>query len=108
MKTGRWLSIAAMTFLVASAAVLLVVHNATATKGRAISIAAGDTVFVPAVTEVQLISNTTPPPPESDCFAVGIRCFTPQSMTARYNFGPLYASGFNGAGKTIAIIDSFG
>jgi subtilase family serine protease len=29
-------------------------------------------------------------------------------MTAGYNFGPLYASGFNGKGKTIAIIDSFG
>ena len=29
-------------------------------------------------------------------------------MTAGYNFGPLYASGFNGKGKTIAIIDAFG
>jgi subtilase family serine protease len=29
-------------------------------------------------------------------------------MTAGYNYGPLYASGFNGKGKTIAIIDSFG
>jgi subtilase family serine protease len=70
--------------------------------------AGGDAVFVPAVTEVQLISNTTAPPAVSDCFAFGIRCFTPQSMTAGYNFGPLYASEFNGKGKTIAIIDSFG
>jgi subtilase family serine protease len=29
-------------------------------------------------------------------------------MTAGYNFGPLYASGWTGKGKTIAIIDSFG
>jgi len=105
MKTGRWLSIAAMTCL---AAVLLVVHSATATRRHAISMAAGDTVFRPAVAEVQLIAKTTSPPPVSDCFALGIRCFTPQSMTAGYNFGPLYVSGFNGKGKTIAIIDSFG
>ena len=108
MKTRGWLSIAAMTCFVISAAVLVVVHSATATRHHVRSMAAGEAVFVPAVSEVQLISNTTPPPPESACFARSIRCFTPQSMTAGYNFAPLYASGFNGKGKTIAIIDSFG
>jgi subtilase family serine protease len=29
-------------------------------------------------------------------------------MTAAYNYGPLFDSGFNGTGKTIAVIDSFG
>jgi subtilase family serine protease len=29
-------------------------------------------------------------------------------MTAAYNYPPLYTQGFNGKGKTIAIIDSFG
>ncbi len=108
MKARSWLSIAAITFLVISAAVLLIVPGATLTRHEVISVAAGDAAFVPAVTEVQLISNTPAPPPVSACFAFEIRCFTPQSMTAGYNFGPLYASGLNGQGKTIAIIDSFG
>jgi subtilase family serine protease len=107
MKTGGWLSIVAMMCLVISGAALAV-HSLTVTTHSVIPTVTGDSVFVPAVTEVQLISNTTPPPPVSACFAIGIRCFTPQSMTAGYNFGPLYDSGFNGKGKTIAIIDSFG
>jgi len=108
MKTGSRISIGAISFLVISAAVLLNLPNATSNRHDVISIAAGDAVFVPAVREVQLISNTTSPPPVSDCIAAGIRCFTPQSMTAGYNFGPLYAAGLTGKGKTIAIIDSFG
>jgi len=108
MKTRTWLSMGAITPLVISAAVLLIVHSTRATQHGVISMAAGDAVFVPAVTGVQLISKTTPPPPESACFAVGIRCFTPQSMTAGYNFGPLYDSRLTGKGKTIAVIDSFG
>lgn len=108
MKIGRWLTIIAMLCLVISAAVVLAIHSTTAARDGAMPVAPRGAVFVPAVTEVQLISNTTPPPPESACLARGIRCFTPQSMTAGYNFGPLYASGLTGKGKTIAIIDSFG
>ena len=70
MKIGGWLSVAAMTCLVISAAVLPNIHSTMATPHGVTPIAAGDAVFVPAVTEVQLISNTTPPPSESDCFAV--------------------------------------
>jgi subtilase family serine protease len=108
MKTGGWLSITGMTCLVISAAVLFTVHSTIRSRNGVMPIAPLGAVFVPAVTEVQLISNTTPPPPESACFSRGIRCFTPQSMTAGYNFGKLYASGWTGKGKTIAIIDSFG
>jgi subtilase family serine protease len=108
MKARGWLSIAAMTSLVISAAVFLTVNSTTATPQGVRTVAARNSVFVPAVTEVQLISSDQAPPPESACFAFGIRCFTPQSMTAGYNFVPLYASGFDGTGKTIAIIDSFG
>ena len=107
MKTRRWLSIAAVTSLVISAA-FIIVCSTTHTPHGVTSVATGNSVFVPAVTEIQLISTATPPPSESACFAIGIRCFTPQSMTAGYNFGPLYEMGRNGAGKTIAIIDSFG
>lgn len=108
MRTRSWSFVAPITALVITAAILLIVHSAATTRHDVISVGAGDAVFVPAVTDVRLISSTTAPPPVSACFAFGIRCFTPQSMTAGYNFGPLYASGFNGKGKTIAIIDSFG
>jgi hypothetical protein len=69
MKTGGRLSIAAIC-LVISSTVLFTVHSTMATRHGVIPIAEGDAVFVPAVTEVQLISNTAPPPPESACFAV--------------------------------------
>lgn len=107
MKNRGWLSIAAVTCLVISGAVLVASPH-TVLQTPMMPSATAHTLFVPAVTEIHLISNATPPPPESDCFAIGIRCFTPQSMTAGYNFGPLYAASLNGKGKTIAIIDAFG
>jgi subtilase family serine protease len=64
--------------------------------------------FTPAVAKWQLMSNTPQPPTEAQCFAMGLRCFTPQAMHAAYNYGPLFEQGFNGKGKTIAVIDSFG
>jgi subtilase family serine protease len=108
MKNRGWLSLAAMACLVVSGAVLLSVHKPNATQRAVKSLSSGQSVFVPAVTEIQSISNTVAPPSVSDCIAIGIRCFTPQSMTAGYNFGPLYGSGLNGKGTTIAIIDAFG
>jgi len=58
--------------------------------------------------DAQLISASTVPPTEAQCESVGRRCFNPQSLQASYNLAPLYASGLNGAGQTIAIIDSYG
>ena len=63
---------------------------------------------VPAVAESQLLTNSTTPPTEAQCFAVGRRCFTPTAMQNSYNLPPLYAAGDEGQGVTIAIIDSFG
>ena len=65
-------------------------------------------LFQPAVVELQFLDSSTTPPSEADCFAVGRRCFTPGAMQNSYNVGPLYAAGFTGRGKTIAVIDSFG
>src|SRR5438552_7319080 len=62
----------------------------------------------PAVAEWQFLESSTTPPTESTCYAVGIRCFTPQAMQNAYNIPPLYTQGFTGKGKTIAVIDSFG
>src|SRR5205823_1385095 len=36
------------------------------------------------------------------------RCFSPQAVYAAYNLSPLYASGKDGTGTTLAIVDSFG
>lgn len=48
-----------------------------------------------------------PAPGPGVCFNTA-RCFTPAPMQASYDLGPLYAKGLTGAGKTIAIVDSFG
>jgi len=63
---------------------------------------------VPTVGEYQYLTASTTPPTEANCFSVGRRCFTSTSMQNSYNLPPLYASGNEGQGMTIAIIDSFG
>ena len=63
---------------------------------------------VPAVSDYQLLTASTTPPTEAQCFAVGRRCFTATAMQNSYNLGPLYAERNKGQGVTIAIIDSFG
>ncbi len=65
-------------------------------------------VFTPAATEWVFVSASATPPTESDCYAVGIRCFVPQSMANSYNYAVLHALGNQGQGVTIAIIDSYG
>jgi len=63
---------------------------------------------VPAISDYQLLSSSLAPPAESQCLAIGRRCFTPTSMQNSYNLPPLYQMGDEGQGVTIAIIDSFG
>jgi subtilase family serine protease len=67
-------------------------------------------VPVPAVTDYQLLTSSTTPPTETQCFAIGRRCFTATAMQNSYNLPALYGTnGQNeGQGVTIAIIDSFG
>lgn len=62
----------------------------------------------PTVTDYQFISAGTTPPTNADCEAVARTCFTPQAIQSAYNVGPLYGSGFDGTGMTIAIVDSWG
>jgi subtilase family serine protease len=62
----------------------------------------------PVWNDAQLISSSTTPPTEAQCFSAGRRCFTPVSLQAAYNVGPLYASGLTGRGQTIAIVDAYG
>jgi len=62
----------------------------------------------PLVSDYAQINSSTTPPSQAQCNSAGRRCFTPQSIRAAYNVNPLYGRGFTGAGKTIAIVDSFG
>lgn len=108
MKNRGWISVPVVIVLVISVAIFVAYLNPTHMQAGPPAAADEHAVFVPAVAEWHLISNGPAPPSESDCFAMGLRCFTPQSMTAAYNYGPLFDQGFNGKGKTIAVIDSFG
>ncbi len=65
-------------------------------------------LFHPTVAEWQLMTSSTTPPTQAQCNSAGRRCFTPSSMSNSYNYGPLLAQGFNGQGKTIAVVDSYG
>src|SRR5262249_47527125 len=65
-------------------------------------------VPAPAVNDYMQLSTSATPPTQAQCNSVGRRCFTPQSVRAAYNLGPLYAGGVNGSGVTIAIVDSYG
>src|SRR4051812_23908273 len=62
----------------------------------------------PTVAEWAQVNQSETPPTEEQCFSVGRRCFTPAATRAAYNIGPLYGRGFDGSGKTIAIVDSYG
>jgi subtilase family serine protease len=62
----------------------------------------------PAVSDYVQVSTSATPPTEAQCYSVGRRCFTPQSIRASYNLQPLYDQGLDGRGITIAIVDSYG
>jgi subtilase family serine protease len=62
----------------------------------------------PTVSEYQQISRSETPPTQAQCASAGRRCFSPQAIRASYNLPPLYDLGYDGRGRTIAIVDSFG
>lgn len=65
-------------------------------------------LFRPTVSDFQFLSGSETPPTQAQCNSVGRRCFSPSSLQASYNLGPLYALGDQGQGMTIAVVDSFG
>jgi len=92
---------------------LAAVAGAGAAAAAATTVGAGGSlgaavVFHPTVAEWQQMTTSTTPPTEAQCQSVGRRCFTPQAIQSAYNLGPLYSHGLNGAGMTIAIVDSYG
>ncbi len=62
----------------------------------------------PTVSDWQYLSAAGTPPSQAACNAVNRRCFNPSAMAASYDYAGLHASGHQGQGKTIAIVDSFG
>jgi subtilase family serine protease len=49
------------------------------------------------------------PPTTAQCEALlGYACYSPAQFQTAYNLGPLYAGGWTGKGKTIALVDPFG
>ena len=84
-----------------------ILGSAIALPGSAAPVAAG-VLMHPTVSDYVQMTTSTTPPTEAQCFSVGRRCFTPQSIRAAYNVAPLYASGFDGHGVTIAIVDAYG
>ncbi|MEA2355066.1 MAG: hypothetical protein QOD61_1195 [Solirubrobacteraceae bacterium] len=62
----------------------------------------------PTVSDYQQISTSTTPPTQAQCNSVGRRCFSPASLRSAYDLQPLYETGIDGRGQTIAIVDSYG
>ena len=62
----------------------------------------------PAISDWQYLGNSSTPPGQAACNAVGRRCFDPMAMANSYNYASLHVAGNQGQGKTIAIVDSFG
>jgi subtilase family serine protease len=52
--------------------------------------------------------QTQGPPTTAECRQFGFSCYQAPQIQKAYNLGPLFAEGFNGAGRTIVIVDSFG
>jgi subtilase family serine protease len=108
MKNSKWLLGAVAICLLIAGVVPLTKQRSTFPQSGLVPGYAEHSAFSPAVADWHLITRDTSPPPESACFALGVRCFTPAAMRAAYNYPLLFAQGFDGKGKTIAIIDSFG
>jgi subtilase family serine protease len=62
----------------------------------------------PLISDFEYMTNTELPPTNAQCHSRGRRCFSATAFQNAYDLTPLYAAGFNGKGRTIAIIDSFG
>jgi subtilase family serine protease len=95
------------TAIAVFAAAPLALTGATSGAG---AIAVTAMVAAPARLGHEMVHHTfVTPPTTADCEAqVGIACYSPVQFQKAYNLGPLYAKGWTGKGKTIAIIDSFG
>jgi subtilase family serine protease len=84
----------------------LAVAAASALVAFGASAAAADPV---ARSVPHIATGAQTPPTTADCLAKsGTACYSPLQFQKAYNLGPLYQQGFDGTGRTIVIVDSFG
>jgi len=63
----------------------------------------------PLLPQPPSVHAATQPRPTSQCLSVyGIHCYSPAQFENAYDMTSLHAAGVDGAGQTIAIVDSFG
>ena len=87
-----------------------VICSSAAFTGGAVTAVVTGPAMAPTISDWQFVSAGLAPPTQAACNAAlgGRRCFSPASMAASYNYAGLHASGVDGRGTTIAIVDSFG
>src|SRR5262245_21382024 len=83
--------------------------SATAALGGGTAAQVRGASVQPAITGAIAFRARTAPMPTSGCVAtIGIRCYSPGQFERAYDLAPLHRIGLDGAGQTIAIVDSFG
>lgn len=88
-----------------AAAVTTVAGMTLSASGAAVTTAALPLVQQLTPAQAVLLSTTEAPKPSATATK---RVFTPPGIQQSYNLPALYSEGLTGAGKTIAIVDSFG
>jgi subtilase family serine protease len=93
----------------AATALGLAAAFAPASQANGRAPASHSAAVVPAVSDYKLVTTSETPPTQAQCAAgMNRRCFNPHSTRAAYNLGGLLAAGYDGRGKTIAVVDSYG
>ena len=91
---------------------LVFVVAALAFAAVAVSTAAGKHALVRPLPNIQRVPGDRAlafPPTTSFCLQnLGIHCYQPFQLQKAYDLNPLFASGIDGTGSTIVIVDSFG
>jgi subtilase family serine protease len=99
----RLLRLLAVVAVVAAAAVTALVGGRAAAQSHTRAVAR------PLLPQLRSAHTATQPRPTSSCLVVyGIHCYSPAQLAKAYDLGPLQSGGVDGAGQTIAIVDSFG
>jgi subtilase family serine protease len=95
--------------LLAVALLAAVVAGVGATGARTHELRVGALALPANAGKLTLVQKGQQAPPDSFCRAlIGVPCYSPQEIQHAYNVDSLLNAGWNGAGQSIVIIDSFG
>jgi subtilase family serine protease len=102
---GRWTTVLVGTVLLGAGSIGASVFGL---GGATVAVPAAKVVAAGPLTEF-VDSAFAGVPTTSQCEAtIGIACYSPLQIEKAYDMGPLYRKGLTGAGKTIALVDSYG